>query len=87
MYRIPETVTRDQLIEATKPLLDLLGTTAMEVYAAIHIGSEEVTFAVPARQADDMSEHPYPLKTAPGLAEPPQEFAELCHHITVKVVD
>jgi len=89
-HRIPTTVRHEDFLAAVKPLLDLVGVTANEIATDIHITGatrgdvslERISLTVFARKADDESDRPAGVH----IADPPQEFAELGHHVVVEVV-
>lgn len=81
--RIPNEVSREDYLAAVKPLLDLLGVDANEVFIPIVITESDVTMSVVAREKGD-EESAYPRESI-ELADRPQDFASLAHHIVVKI--
>lgn len=84
---IPTEVKHQALLQALQPLCELLNITPAHILAApgIQIGSERITFAVPAPATADDWNRPHPRKRRADVNLQVNTAAELAQIISVRV--
>lgn len=83
---IPKSVRHTDLLEALQPLLDLLGVSPQEMFPPLHIGLDEITFAIVPRADWGTVPDGYPTSLPTGGEEGSAlEWAEWSVGLTVAV--
>lgn len=89
-FRIPDSVTLEELTVALEPLCELLNITINHIFdvPGIQIGFRSVTFvAVAPQSAEDWAaDHPASNVTELGLQNHLEGFGELAQVVSVKVL-
>lgn len=81
---IPDTVTREQMLEAAESLLALLGLGRFDIYD-LHISSEWISGHVVVKPTGSSEQR---AETAPATGyEPAQQHGELCTFVAVRIED